>query len=294
MSGFAKRVIELDFRLMNGAFEASNNQNTVTLSGLRTYVTVRNPGGSATPSADIRIFGLSLSLANTLSTLGKFQTEAKANTVTIRAGEAGGTLPVVFVGSIAGAWVDAASPPDVALVVSAYAGYLEAMRPLPATSYRGAVPAATVIAGIAAQMGYTFENAGVTAVLSNPYFPGTGMQQARKCAEHAHCHLAIEEGTRLVIWPLDGTRSGQIPLVSPDTGMMASPIYTQNGLMVNCAYNPNIRIGGRIKISSMLKPACGTWSVSGIEHELEAETPGGSWMTRVTCLTYSIGGAHSD
>jgi hypothetical protein len=40
-----------------------------------------------------------------------------------------------------------------------------------------------------------------------------------------------------------------------------------------------------MQITSSITPACGTWTVLKVEHDLEAETPGGKWFTTLEATT---------
>ena len=287
---YAKRAITATFTLGAQAkpptFTASGGAgNTVTAQGLRIQAIISQDGGPGQVNASLRIFGMPMSVMNQISTMGKSTVQTNfATSVSISAGEVGGTMSAVFQGHVQQAWVDAASLPDVALVAMAFSSLADQMNPAVApTSYAGMVDAAVILQGLATQMGRRFENNGVSVMLSNPYYPGTAMQQAQRCAEAAHINM-LDDGGTLAIWPIDGARDGAVPMISPETGMVGYPAYTQAGLDVTTLYNPAIRCGGQVKIQSSITPACGVWPVSAVEHTLESETPGGAWFTRAKCL----------
>jgi hypothetical protein len=204
----------------------------------------------------------------------------------------------VFVGTMIEAWVDAKSAPEVAFQVSALAGYLNAVKPVPPTSYNGKVDAATVVAGIAAQMaplgaapeddggttaGVAFRNDGVTAQIESPYLHGTYLDQVQDIADDGNFNWAFV-GTVLTIWPVGQSLGGQIVKISPETGMVGYPAYTQTGVHVTTLYNPGLHFGATIELDTDLTPAKGTWEVFTVGHSLESETPGGKWFTFIDCL----------
>ena len=296
MSEYQKRAISLTFRLGEKGtpptFDASGGTaNTVTVTGLRVQATISQSAGPFQTDVSLRIFGMSLSDMNNISTLGKNPMQTNfATVVNVSAGNVGGPMAVVFTGNVKQAWVDAGSPPDVALVVVASTVMGQQMMPVPATSWPGTVPVATILKALATQMGWTLENNGVTAVLRDQYLPGTGMQQILRTADNAHVDVFVD-GKTLAIWPRGGNRGQkQIPLISPETGMIGYPAYTQQGCDVRMIYNPYVLAGGQIKVQSALKPACGVWPVTALEHTLESETPGGAWETRAKCVL-NFGGA---
>ncbi|MGA9869288.1 MAG: hypothetical protein WBQ75_22880, partial [Acetobacteraceae bacterium] len=162
-----------------------------------------------------------------------------------------------------------------------FVGLQDAMRPVPPTSYPGTPDAAVILAGLADQMGYAFENNGVSVILSQPYFPGTARTQALACAKAANIEMFIDDTSQtLAIWPKGGNRGGEIPLISKDTGMVGYPAYSGGQQMrVTTLYNPSIRFGGQVKVQSSITPADGEWTVNKITHHLESMMPGGEWFT---------------
>lgn len=253
--------------------------------GPRVSAQITRNGMPGNSTATIRIFGLSLSDMNSVSSLGKPKIYERHNTVTVYAGNPIDGMSVVYYGQIQDAWEDFDGAPEVALNIDAASGIIDAMKPIPATSYSGAVDAATIMAGLAVQLGYAFENNGVSVILSNPYYPLTAREQIVACAEEANIFAAIDgsgdAGSILAIWPKDGARGGVIPLVSPDTGMIGYPGYMAGGLNIRMIYNNAIKFGGQIKVVSSLQTACGTWIVNRLVHNLESQTPHGAWFTEV-------------
>jgi hypothetical protein len=202
--------------------------------------------------------------------------------VILEAGDTSG-LGVVFQGTMTRAWADFSAMPDVCFHASAHAGVLQALKPIPPSSYIGSVDVATVMAGLAVQMGLTFENTGVSVKLANPYFPGTAWEQADRAATAAGINWVADK-TKLAIWPKGQPRGSQIPLVSPDTGLIGYPLFNSKGIIVTTQYNPSINFGSAIQVQSSLGPANGKWFVSAISHELESEIPNGNWFSRIEAV----------
>jgi hypothetical protein len=178
------------------------------------------------------------------------------------------------------------------------------------------------MSGLATQMGLVFENNGVQVQLSSPYFAGTALQQAQKCAKAANIEMYIDTGTAclgtspngtaepiktvlgtLAIWPKSGTRGGTIPQISAASGMIGYPRWFNSGMEFRTLFNPSVRVGGVINMESSLgtgvvyqNPALpkpeqvlaggpnGRWYVNGpVVHDLSAQMPGGPWMTEARC-----------
>ena len=277
---FIRRKIELSFAYGTGPY-GIDNPRVVTLSGLRVMCNALIAGGSGMGQLSLRIYGMSLSLMNELSTVGKLPVVFRRNTITVRAGDDESGMAQIYQGTITAAWADMESAPDTAFVVTAAAGLIEALLPIPASSYPGSADAAVILSNLADQMGVGFENNGVSVILSTPYFSGSARAQAESCVKAAGIEWnGIENGV-LAIWPKGSYRGGLIPLISADTGMVGYPTYTSTGIIVSTLFNPTIRFGALAKVSSVLTPANGYWKVVTLNHEVESELPDGIWFTQM-------------
>ena len=267
---------------LNPTFSGTD-ANRVTVSGLRVSAQV-NSAGAPLSQATIKIFGLTESLMNQLTQIGMTAPQAQARkiSVTVQAGDAAAGLGTVFTGTLYQAWADYQNMPDVVFHILATGGRIDLMKPVPPLSYKGSADIVTIIQNIAGVLGYAFENHGVEGVkLSNPYYPGTAMEQALSAADDAGVNLIVE-GRVLILTPKGQPRNGAVPLISAETGMIGYPSRTGNGVLVRTLYNPSIKFGGKIKVRSDIPSANGEWVTTTLDHHLESETPGGAWMTQVS------------
>lgn len=278
-SSFSRRHIDLTIQIGQGSFGESGF-DTVTLSGLRVIANIAKFGGAAMGQANLRVYGMPQTMMNQLSTLGMLVTQARRNIVAISAGSDDSGMSQVFQGTITDAFADYSAAPDVSFQMSAAAGLFQAIKPVAPNSFKGSADVATIMSGLASQMGFAFENNGVSVQLSNPYFPGTARDQVVACATAANINFSTDD-QKLAIWPKGGSRGGLIPLISPETGMVGYPAFNSLGMVVTTLYNPGITHGGQIKVQSSLTPACGMWVVNNLTHDLAAELPGGPWFTRM-------------
>lgn len=278
-SSFVRRRIVVTFKLGKGAF-GQTGFDTVRLEERRVSALILKAGGASLGELHLRIWGMPLEQMNQLATLGMLAVALRNNQVQVEAGDDENGTSVVFDGTITNAWVDLSDPPDACFQVIAHAGMLAAIKPVPPRSYSGSVDVAVIMASLAAQMNLTFENSGVSVMLSNPYFPGTAREQARAAADAAGIEWLID-GTRLAIWRRGQPRRGLIPLISAETGMIKSPSFAANGIALLCLFNPNVAFGGAIQVDSVLPAARGQWVVYSLLYHLEAEIPGGNWLMRV-------------
>lgn len=239
-------------------------------------------------TASLQIFGMTESLMNQLSTLGMKITLLRRNGVTVEAGDEVNGMSTVFVGTVTNAWADLSAAPDVPFNVEAHAGLIEALTPVPVSSFKGTTNVATVMLGIATQMGLAFENNGVSVSLANPYFPGTAREQALAAAKAAGIEWAIDNG-KLAIWKPGSIRGQSYPLLSKESGMVGYPTYTSQGITVRSLYNPSIGFGGGIEVKSDLTPANGKWVVFLLEHNLSSQVPRGPWFSTISAVRPGLG-----
>lgn len=278
---FVKRRIDVTISLGEGKFGDTKGPD-VTLSGYRVSVAVVAYNGDAQSQLQLRIFGLSQDMMNQLTVIGPIMTERRNNRILVAAGDEGQALSVVYEGQIYQAWADYNAAPEVVFNVLALSAAEKAVKPVGARSYRGSTAVAVVMQDIAASMGLGFENNGVTVQLANPYFPGTDVAQLRSCARAARINYAIDRGI-LAIWPMDANRAGEPIQVSPERGLIGYPSFTGNGIACVLLYNPDLGTGKQVQITSTIEAAHGEWTVVSLVHNLEAEVPGGVWLSQIYC-----------
>jgi len=273
---FTEKKITVQFNLANGSFGDGKN-NTAIVTGLRCSANIDATGGVSSNRMQLAVYGLPLSLMNQLSTVGTQYNSLYKNSITVEAGDDTTGMSLVFGGVIFSAFVDAQNMPDVAFRVQAAPGPFQAVKPVPALSIKGSADAAGMMGNLAKQMGLAFENNGVQVKLANPYFGGTAWTQAMAIARHGNFDL-IYEPNKMVISPRGQPRQGDAILISPDTGLVGYPMFSENMVVVRCLFNPAVKQLSLVEVKSDLTPANGKWQVKSITYELESQTPGGRWF----------------
>lgn len=280
MPSFSNRK-ELKFvvTLGTGSFGSSNN-NVITLQGYRATVSIDKAGGMMMGTLRAQIYGVSQSDMNSATTLQwKPNTIIAPNTIDVYAID-GDQSTLVFSGNIVNAWGDYQSMPDVFLKIQAQAAYRGALTAVAPRSYKGQIDVATVMSQIAKSMGYTFENNGVTAQLTDAYLANTDLEQAKTLARAANIDLYVD-GSILAITPRNTPRAGLVPEISASTGLIGYPTFDGVGVNFESLFNPSVTFGGSINLVTAIKQAAGTWIVTSIAHQLESEKPGGLWSSRI-------------
>lgn len=271
---FTQKLMTTQFDLANGQF-GDGGGNTAEVTGLRQSWKIEKAGNGYV-AASGSINGLPLSLMNQLSTTGSQIQQINKNGVSILAGDAETGQSLVWKGNIISAWVDAQAMPQVSFRITAGPGTFAAAKPIPPTSIQGSADASELMSNLASQMGFTFEDAGVTTRLANPYLPGTAWTQAMQIARHAGFDWTIDRDT-LVIVPSGKARTGDPILISKDTGLQNYPIFQDALVIVRVLFNPAVKWGALVEVQSDLTPANGVWKVFRIFYELETMTPHGKW-----------------
>jgi hypothetical protein len=269
---FAFRQINLQFTSANG--------KTVKLEGLRCSAVITNPGGnSAFGQLQLQVYGMTLDQMNEYSSTGSNMVAVQDQSVTVTAGNQGGSLNQVFSGTLISSFIDLSNVPEVSFVCAAVAGYYNKAAPSAPNTYEGSQKAEDIIKSLAGQIGYAFENKnGATAVVQNQYLSGSIIDQMQAVARAASFPMIIENDL-VTIFPNNGTRDDIVINLSAETGLVGYPSYWEAGFVVKSEFNPIITIGRVINLKSQLPKANGKFPIQYVTHELSTLTPDGPWFT---------------
>ena len=282
MNSFTEKILTATLTMGQGP-DGDAPGETLTLSGLRMTADTLSPIGDSMGKLTLRIFGLSQDVMNRYTSIGVINMAYKAgNRVTVSAGDSETAPALIFSGMIFEAWADYAGAPDVAFNIVAFSGMEPLLKQAPVSSFKGGADVAEVMGGLAALAGLTLEDGGVKGKMASPYFHGTILQQIRACAQEADIWYSVELG-KLVIWPKNAARPGDIPLISPGTGMVGYPALNSKGMAVKTLFDPRIRLGGKVRVESSLPMATGEFAVFNFGHQLSTLVPGGPWFTNLEC-----------
>jgi len=313
-SSYTQKVISVTITLGKGTF-GQTGLNTVKLTAppLRVIATILKGAFPSMDTAEVRMYGLPPSIMNSVSTLGvPLLMMRQGNTMLVEAGDAVNGMAVVWNGYIRQAWQDYSDAPDTFLNLIGNTGVQGKITPVAPLSFPGTADVATIMAGLAQQMGWGFENGGVQVKIASPYLAGTALDQAHALARAANIEMYADSSTSpitLAIWPKTGTRGGMIPAINAASGLVGYPQFQDSGMGFRTLYNPNIKLGGQIQMQSSIGGATtqpqgtaptaqtggpnGTWYVQApLVHNLSAQEPGGPWFTDVSCIRV-LGGVPS-
>lgn len=265
----------------NPAFDKEGN-NTIVFEGLRVIAQIQSGNGSVSPFAKIQIFNLNLNAINQLTKI-KWNTdrEGKFNFVKLEA-NINGEYSTVYEGTIHFAYPNFGSAPDVVLTIDSSIAMNHQINAVAPTSYKGEVDVAQAINALCQQMGMRFENNGVNAKVSNPYLPQTALEQVRALCTATNTSLYMDLNT-IAITPQGKAREVQIPVISPQSGLIGYPTpLMQGGVTFSCLYDPLLKFGGLVEIqNSLIEAANGRWLIQGLSLSLESGVPNGKWQADV-------------
>ncbi|WP_321945829.1 baseplate hub protein [Paraburkholderia sp. J10-1] len=274
---FAQRRIDVTFALAKTTFP--DGSQILDLEGHRVQVSLANNGGGlALPTLSLRIYGMKLADMGVLATRGLTGLAVNGDQVSIAAGNEGGLLNTIFVGTIYSAVTDFSGSPEVSFVVNASSGFLQRIQAAPPNTYPGPQDVASIIGGLAKQAGFAFQNHGVSAKISGQYLAGTLMDQIERVAGATQTLVLLDQGV-LHCWPNGGAPDFPPVKLSAQTGMRGYPTFTPTGIEVSCEWNAAILFGATANVQSVVPMASGTWQVMRSSHELSTLTPDGPWFS---------------
>lgn len=281
---FVRRYINISF---------SRGGKNVDVKGLRVSATILYSGIMQMGVANVLVYGLSRSQLQALSSFGERVIVYPDFSMSITAGDAVNGMSLVFVGKVVNAWADMQTAPGVVMHIEAKADMTAQVKPTgesdSATSYKGEVPAATILSELAGKAGLSFENNGVTELLYDTYHFGSVKEQILDVMHAARLEGIIENG-KLAVWPAQGSRAGTIE-ISKETGMVGIPGFTVMGVVVKTLFKRHIPYGSLMHVKSdvVMPPGNGVWRINRVDYRLESQVPRGDWFATLWGTNPSLG-----
>ncbi len=276
---FTQKQLSASFSYGGGSQgSTSGSAPYATPTGLRVSARIVLPGGQDYGTMNLAIYGMSMSHMNALTILPFGLTSVGNNSISLMAGDDTSPLSKVFTGTVNSAVADIHEQPEACFRVRATGAMYQKIAPAPAFSAAGSSDVATVMQQLATAAGFQFENSGVNVKLQRVNLPGSNMQQIAALAQHAGIQWTVDNDT-LAIYPAGQARNIPSSAISPATGMVGYPSFTSSGIVVTTLYQPTIKFGSTINVQSGLQPACGSWFIHYLEHQLDANIPNGLWFS---------------
>ena len=284
-TSFTKKLLEAHITLAEGGFNTATGQGANTkIIRLGMDVDIQKPGGKEKNKAKVKIFNMPLADMETLTTLAFKPLQASKNRIAVYAGDEEHGMSLAFSGDIVSAVPNFNSAPDPSFDIECITGYVASITPVPPLTAQGSQDVATLMQGLAKQIGLAFVNRGVSVSLRNVALVGGPMEQAQQLAHDARIDLIVDDG-EMVISPLATLRSddgGSTPVWSAKSGMIGYPSFDNEGVTVKGIYEPKLQLGGPVRIESIVPRASGLWQIVSLSHKLQAGYPGATqWISQI-------------
>lgn len=102
-----------------------------------------------------------------------------------------------------------------------------------------------------------------------------------RVARNNSADWSVQDG-ELVMIPAGKVLPGEAVLLSQETGMRGSPEATDNGLLLQCLCNPALRIGGLVRVQSIIEYFNGDYKIVRLRHV--GDGIGGDWISEITVV----------
>lgn len=277
---FVQRKLTLTVTLGAGDFGDSGTSNTATLEGYWADATITKSNLPAGDSCEVRVWGISQTLANQISRLGKPLSADRKNLLSIQAGDDVSGMTLLFNGLIWTAYQDFEAMPEVALVMTCNSGVQPYTTPGAPFTYNGTIDAANIAQTLATQMGLGFVNNGVSVQLSSPYLPGTPMEQFNRLKDQADFYGAIDAANVLSIWPKGSPNGSAQDVTIAPPNLVGYPQYSDTGIIIRALFQPGLAIGEVFNLQTSITPVNGQWQTWALRYDLSTR-PDGPWFMEV-------------
>lgn len=280
MSSLTKKTVRIIVTLGEGTFTGGGN--TKTIEGLACTVSIHKSAPPDKNKASVQIWGVGLEDMAQMTQLSFRPLKSLKNLIAIQAGDLeAAELPVIFKGEFTSAFADFNGEPDVIFRIEAETGAYPALIPSRQQSIHGAAAAADLMAQYAEEAGYSFRNDGITASVRNAVFNGSPLDKLRSVAEQVGCELLIDDQLVIAL-PAGGTRQGNAVLLRSDTGLLGYPTFTNDGIVCNTVFNSNFKVGGIVRVESVVPRATGNWKITKLTHSINAySAKSGDWKSSI-------------
>ncbi|KNC94036.1 baseplate hub protein [Trabulsiella odontotermitis] len=270
---YGKKELSFVFTGDAGTFD-NKGTDKITIGNIRASAKLMASGNYSGFTAEIALYGLSaelLSMLSTKGTIGAMEESPGAVEVEIYSGKT-----QLFRGGIWAAYANMNAMPESSLMFNAVAGLSLRTNATLAFSQAGPVDLADMLSAIARAAGMGYRMVGVKGTINNPHFTGSAMQQIIDiCSDYQLAYQIV--ANVLIVWPQNGTMDDVAPYVSPETGLVGYPVFSQSGIMFQTTFSPLLSAGRAVELKTSLPNASGRYILTTVEHMLTTWTEGGSW-----------------
>lgn len=286
------KVIKVTLKLngKDSVFSSETKANKASSDGLRVQVVLSYGAGNITPTAQISIYGLTITTMTPLMRIQWNTMQAILNTIQIEVGDKSDkVLSLAYEGNITFAKIDTSNAPTMCLQIESQMAIVEALTPRQPNTYTKGQDGAVVIQQLAQSMGYQFSNNQASHILtSDVTMEGSYLSRIQLLATNCDFDLYVEQKS-ITICQRGFARTVKIPVITPTTGLIGYPSPDIRGITFRCMYSPLVQFGGIVRISDSLIPTCnGDWRTYGVRAVLETNVGSGRWEMEVSAVPREV------
>lgn len=277
---FTKKIIEIRIQLIKGEF--SNHTDTIIIRDLPSQVDIGKAGLPARDTAKINLYGLRQEDLEALTFLNFRTLQVNYNKIAVFAGDEATGMSLAYSGEIINSAPNYNSAPDVYLDIDALSGYYSGMLAVPPYTFKGSIPASTILSDLCKQMGYTFINEGCTKAVLNPYLKGSPIQKIIQLAKDYKLDLTLSDET-VRLRKDEGTRKVRAVLAD-NSSLIGYPEFSSNGIRCRSEFLPQLEIGDWVEVQSIVPKASGIWSVISTHSSIGVLMDNAPWRTEIEAV----------
>lgn len=110
---------------------------------------------------------------------------------------------------------------------------------------------------------------------------GNARDIMHKIGKNNNADWSVQDG-QMTVLPKDKVASDNDGFIlSQETGMINSPEKTDEGLQITCLCNPALRIGGLVRVESIIPEYNGDYKITELAHA--GDLLGNDWYTKLVC-----------
>lgn len=194
-----------------------------------------------------------------------------------------------FSGVVTWSAVDASAMPHVKLVMEANAAF--ALTNMTASPYSNAGPVSLqdALTSIAALGGFPldYSPAAPQYMLTDQHVSGSPLEQIRDILKAFPNLTWFPNLQRIVVREINAPYSADAIPINAETGLQGFPVYSTSGLQFQTIFNPRLRPGVALDLSTPFDFVNRTlWVSAVISHSLDVNFPGGHWTSAVAANSY--------
>lgn len=286
---FVERKARVTVTVTRPDASGAQTPETYTFVQHRMRINVRQAGAQF-GNAKIEIFGVPPDIMNNIARLWmETLTPQNTDTVNIDVWNGNDYMPF-FQGVITWSAVNGAGMPAVSLILEANSGF--ALMNATASPYANAGPVSleSVITALVAPQGFAvdYSDAAVNYQCTDIRLTGSPMEQLGQLMSGFPALVWTTNLQRVIVRPALAPYSEDAVSVAADNGLMRIPTYSSSGLLFDTLFEPRLRPGVGVDITTVFDFVNRTtWVAAVLSHMIEPNVPGGQWTT--SCAANAFG-----